>query len=77
MEHITEDVVGKVVIGPGGEEIGTVTAVEADRAILDAGTGVAADMEAGLADADDESLSITADQIETVGDERIHLGSLD
>lgn len=76
MEHITDNIVGKTVVGPGGEEIGKITAVEGDRAILKAQTGIAAEMEEGLTSEGEETLSVGPNQIETVEDDRIHLGTI-
>lgn len=73
MEHITDEVVGKRVEGPNGEDLGKVTAVENDKAILKAETGVSAEIESGISKDENDRLSLEADQIETVDDETVHL----
>jgi hypothetical protein len=74
MEHITEDVVGKHVVGPSGEDIGKVTAVEDDKAILKGKTGLSATIEAALTD-DNDRLALDADQIESVSEDTIRLNT--
>ncbi|MDS0298121.1 hypothetical protein NDI76_05145 [Halogeometricum sp. S1BR25-6] len=73
MQHITDDIVGKRVVGPDGERIGKVTGVQDGKAMLKAETGVAAEMEDALSGADDETLSVTADQVVEVTDEEVHV----
>lgn len=75
MEHITDEVVGKHVEGPNGEDLGKVTAVEDDKAILKAKTGVSAEIESGISKDADDRLSITADQIAAVDDETVRLNA--
>jgi hypothetical protein len=72
MEHITDDVVGKHVIGPDGEDIGKVTAVEDDKAVLKGKTGLSASIEATLTD-DNDRLALDPEQIESVSDEKLRL----
>lgn len=72
MEHITDDVVGKHVIGPDGEDIGKVTAVDDDKAVLKGETGLSASIEAALTD-DNDRLALDAEQIESVTDDTIRL----
>lgn len=74
MEHITDDIVNKRVIGPNGEDIGKVTAVDSDKAILEAPTGVSASVEEGIS-RDNDRLALEAEQIETVTDDAVHLNA--
>ncbi|WP_101295715.1 DUF2171 domain-containing protein [Halegenticoccus soli] len=73
MEHITDAVVGKRVVTADGDEVGKVTAVEDDRAILKGETGVSADTEASVSPDEDDRLSLRADQIESVEDDVVRL----
>lgn len=75
MEHITDDIVNKRVVGPNGEDIGKVTAVDDDKAILEAPTGVSASVEDEISRADNDRLALEADQIESVTDEAVHLNA--
>lgn len=70
MQHITDELVGKHVVGPDGERIGKVTGVEDGKAMLKAETGTAVDMGDSLQD-EDETLSLTPDQIAEVTDEEV------
>lgn len=72
MEHITDELVGKHVEGPNGEDIGKVTAVDDDKAILKGETGLSASTESALTD-DNDRLALDAEQIETVTDDTIQL----
>ncbi|KTG09668.1 hypothetical protein AUR64_08470 [Haloprofundus marisrubri] len=72
MEHITEELVGRAVVTPDGAEVGKVTAVEDDKAIVDAETGVAAEMADSVAPGDDR-LAIEANQIAAVTDDNVQL----
>ncbi len=73
MEHITDDLVGKRVVAPDGQEIGKVTAVDSDKAILKGQTGVAAEMESAISDEESDRLTVDANQIESVTDDTIQL----
>lgn len=74
MEHITDELVGKHVVGPSGEDIGKVTAVEDDKAVLKGQTGLSATIEAALTDENDR-LALDAEQIESVSDDTIRLNA--
>ncbi|SFR38269.1 hypothetical protein [Halogeometricum limi] len=73
MQHVTDDVVGKHVVGPNGERIGKVTGVQDGKAMLKGETGVSADMEDAFRNDDDEALSVTADQIVEVTDDEVRV----
>ena len=73
MQHITDDIVGKRVVGPDGEHIGKVTGVQDGKAMLKSETSVAAEMEDALSGADDETLSVTADQVVEVTDDEVRV----
>lgn len=75
MEHITDEVVGKHVEGPNGEDIGKITAVEDGRAVLKARTGVSAEIESAISGDADDRLSLSPDQIESIGDDVVRLRS--
>lgn len=73
MQHITDDIVGKRVVGPDGEQIGKVAGVQDGKAMMKGETGVSADMEDALSGDDDETLSLTADQVVEVTDDEVHV----
>ncbi|ELZ27262.1 hypothetical protein C474_17989 [Halogeometricum pallidum JCM 14848] len=73
MQHITNDIVGKRVVGPDGERIGKVAGVQDGKAMLKGDTGVSADMEDALSGEDDETLSLTADQVVEVTDDEVRV----
>ncbi|MFC4359986.1 hypothetical protein ACFO0N_18720 [Halobium salinum] len=75
MEHITEEVVGKHVEGPNGEDLGKITAVDGGKAILKAKTGVSAEIESGISKDDDDRLTLEAEQIAAVDDETVRLNA--
>lgn len=75
MEHITDEVVGKHVEGPNGEDLGKVTAVSDGKAILKAETGVSAEIEDGMSRDDQDRLALEAEQIESVGEGTIRLNA--
>ncbi|MDS0293500.1 hypothetical protein [Halogeometricum luteum] len=75
MQHITDDIVGKHVVGPDGERIGKVTGVEDGKAMLKGETGVSAEMQDALSGEDDETLSVSADQVVEVTDDEVRVSS--
>lgn len=75
MEHITDEVVGKRVVGPNGEDIGKITAVDANRAILKGETGASTEAEAGMSRDETDRISLEPDQIESVDDETVRVNA--
>ncbi|SFR40852.1 hypothetical protein SAMN04487947_1059 [Halogeometricum rufum] len=73
MQHVTDDIVGKHVVGPNGDRIGKVTGVQDDEAILKGETGLSAEMEDAFQNGDDGALSVTADQIVEVTDDEVRV----
>jgi hypothetical protein len=73
----TDDDVGKTVVDSGGEEIGTVSAVEDGTAYVDPDPGVTDQLKAklGWEDRDDESYPLPESAVETVTDDLVQLGS--
>jgi hypothetical protein len=73
IEHITDEVVVKHVEGSNGEDLGEITAVDGEKAILKPRTGVSAEIEAGISRDDLDRLALEPDQIESVDDETVRL----
>lgn len=73
MAQITDNVVGKVVVGPDGERIGRISGQENDRALLKSETGVGSSMADSLLEDEEGRLAITADQIANVTQDRVEL----
>ncbi|XVH30610.1 hypothetical protein ACNS7O_09390 [Haloferacaceae archaeon DSL9] len=76
MEHITDDVVGKRVLDHEGREIGKITAVDGDSAILKGQTGVSAQMEEAFSTGEGDRLALSPEQIESVDDESVRVADL-
>ncbi|MUV58072.1 hypothetical protein [Halogeometricum sp. CBA1124] len=72
MQHVTDDIVGKHVVGPNGDRIGKVTGVQDDEAMLKGETGLSAEMEDAFQN-DDGALSVAADQIVEVTDDEVRV----
>lgn len=75
MEHITDDMVNNIVVGPGGEELGRVKAVEDGKAIVEAGADLGDTMLDAVDEGETHTHEISPNDIESVADERIYLHS--
>jgi hypothetical protein len=73
MQHVTDDIVGKHVVGPNGERIGKITGVQDGEAMLKGETGVSADVEDTFQNDGAEGLTVTADQIVEVTDDEVRV----
>jgi hypothetical protein len=73
MQHVTDDIVGKHVVGPNGERIGKITGVQDGEAMLKGETGVSADVEDAFQNDGAEGLTVTADQIVEVTDDEVRV----
>lgn len=71
MAEVTDNVVGKTVVGPDGEAIGRIVDHEDGRALLKAETGVASSMADSLTEDEEGRLAVTADEIVNVTDEEV------
>lgn len=71
MEQITDDVIGKVVVGPGGEELGKVKAINDGMAIVEAETNSGRQILESITDG--EQLALAPNDMMNVTDKRIYV----
>jgi len=78
MTELTDDAVGKTVVGANGKELGVVASVEAGTAHVDPNPSLAEQVmsKVGWEDADEEDYRVTGDMVDHVGEEVVLNGDL-
>ncbi|HMB49102.1 MAG TPA: PRC-barrel domain containing protein [Natronoarchaeum rubrum] len=78
MTELTDDAVGKTVVGANGKELGVVASVENETAHVDPNPSLAEQVMStiGWEDADEEDYRVTEDMVDHVDEEVVLQGDL-